>query len=234
MTYVPVIYDWRSTIVPVDQVFRAGGNAVAGGMTLGGASVESPEPGGRGELVLEVAALANANSNLDASWTVSRLLNGAVFRVRLFSPTVQLVPDSALGGSTELGVMWSNGLGWAGNVPWAFDPSASVTAIAAKGSQSFTVDMAALGQVLGLGHVIGFRLEGYDFAHVVTDIGYSAANVATVTVSPPLRRALAVGSAMKFRPSFTCTCVNAREVMGTFNYGTSMKLATLRMVEVML
>lgn len=231
MTYTPTIYDWPGTVVPVNQVFRAGGLSIMGGMTLGGASVENPEPGGRGELVLEIAPIANADANLAASWLSSRMLNGAVLRIPLFQPTVQIVADSVLGGSTSAGVLWSNGFGWAGNVPWRFDPAASVTAVAAKGASSFVVNLTSLGQVLAIGHVIGFHTAGYDFAHIVTDIAYDATNQATVSINPPLRRALAVSDPMKFRPIMLATCTNARDAMTNFRFGTSMTFNPLRLVE---
>jgi hypothetical protein len=139
MTYSPTVYDWRYTVQPFKQVFFAGGMALDGGMTLGGAAVESPEPGGRGELRLEFGQIANTDANLDASWLASRIMNGSVFRLKLFYPTVQLVPDSDLGGSTESGVLWDNDLGWAGG-PWAFNPQAGLIGVALKGASTVRVN----------------------------------------------------------------------------------------------
>ena len=231
MTYTPTIYDWRYTVMPYQQVFRAGGVALDGGMTVGGVGVESPEPGGRAELLMEFGKIANADANLDASWLASRMLNGAVFRIRLFAPTVQLVADSALGGSTGLGVNWSNNLSWSGGAAWAFDPQAGIVGTAAKGASSFVVNMAPYGQVLKIGHVIGFHIGGYDFAHVVTNISYNATNRATVEIQPPLRRALGALDNMKLRPTATVTCVNARDVVGNFLYGISATVNPARFVE---
>lgn len=231
MTFTPTIYDWRASVEPMSQMFRAGGTSVAGGMTLGGASAESPEPGGRSELLLEFGPLAGSSANLDASWLVSRLIGGNVMRVRLWAPTVQLVADAALGGNTGLGVNWANNLRWANNLGWAFDPSAAVTVAGAKGATSFTADLVSYGRVLSIGHVVGFHLSGLDFAHVVTDISYSAANAATVTVSPPLRRAVTTSDRMLFRPTMLAVCSNAREVATNFKFGTQMALNAVRMVE---
>ena len=231
MTYVPVIYDWRDTVVPVKQVFIAGGQSLDGGMTLGGASVENPEPGGRAELRLEFDPFATAATNLDASWLASRMLNGSVFRIRLWQPTVQLLSDTILGGSTDLGVNWDNNLGWDGDVPWAFEPSSPITQGGAKGATQFRYNTVDYGRVLQIGHVIGFHSEGYDFAHVVVDISYPLTNRALVTVHPPLRRTITIADRVLFRPSMLATCVNAREVVGTFVYGTSLSFGPARFVE---
>jgi hypothetical protein len=231
MTYSPTIYDWRYTVQPVQQLFRAGGVALDGGMTVGGIGVESPEPWGRAELLMEFDRIASAAANLDVSWLASRMMNGAVFRIRLFYPTVQLVSDSALGGSTELGVNWSNSLPFSDSMAWAFDPQAGIVGTAAKGAASFVVNMAPLGRVLKVGHVIGFHIDGYDFAHVVTDISYSATDRATVEIQPPLRRALAATDVMKLRPIATVTCTNAREVVANLLYGTTATVNPARFVE---
>lgn len=230
MTYTPTIYDWRDTVLPMKQVFIAGGQALDGGMTLGGASVESPEPGGRAELRLEFGPFATVETNLDASWLASRMLNGAAFRIRLFAPTVQLIPAASLGGSDDAGLLWDTGLGWDGTT-WAFEPSAAVTVGGAKGATTFRYNTAEFGNVLKIGHVIGFHSEGHDFAHVVMDISYPAVNRALVTIEPPLRRAITTADRVLFRPSFTATCVNAREVVGNFIYGTSMSFAPARFIE---
>jgi len=231
MTYTPVVYDWRSTVQPVNQIFFAGGVAQDGGATVGGVSVESPEPGGLGELRMEFAPFANADSNLDASWLASRMLNGSVFRIRLFSPSVQLLSDTALGGNTAVGVTWSNGLGWSGNVNWAFDPSSPITATRDKGEATFRYNDSEFGRVLKIGHVVGFHLNGYDFCHTVVDISYPTANRTEVTIQPPLRRALTTNDRVTFRPIMTAVCVNARDVVGNLRFGTSLNFNPAHFVE---
>ena len=230
MTYTPTIYDWRDDVQPLDQFFRAGGASVAGGMTLGGASIENPEPGGRAELMMNFSRLALASANLNASWTLSRILNGSVMRIRLFLPSVQIVTDAALGIVSTAGVTWSNALPWSSGQPWRANPSAPITAAASKGASTFTCDMSGPGQALKIGHVIGFHVE-YDFAHVVTDIAYSSANEATVTVQPPLRRALTTANQVLFRPVMLVTCANARDVADNFRWGQSMALNSAKFVE---
>jgi hypothetical protein len=231
MTYTPIIYDWRDTVLPYKQVFFAGGTAMHGGMTIGGVSVMSPEPGGRAELRLEFAPIADATANLDASWLASRLMNGNIFRIRLFSPTVQLVPDSDLNGSTENGVNWSNNLGWEGDVPWAFDPKVGVVYTANAGATMITLNFVALGRVLKIGHLIGFRVGGYDFTHKVVDVSYDARDKATVTMEPPLRREVSFLDVAYLRPAMLATCVNAREAVGNFLHGTTMSFGPMRFVE---
>lgn len=197
-------------------------------MTLGGASVLHPEPGGRAELVMAFATFADAETNLDASWTASRIMNGTVWRIPLYG-SVQLVSAADL-DVPDTGQTWANGAAWANDENWRANPFAYVTAAASKGAASFAVDMSILGDVLKIGHVIGFHLDGYDFAHMVMDIDY-VDGVATVTVEPPLRRALAIDDYLLFRPVMTATCANAREVAGNFARGRAMTFGTARFVE---
>jgi hypothetical protein len=231
MTYSPTIYDWRDTVLPFKQVFLAGGTAVSGGMTIGGAAVESPEPGGRSELRLEFGSIAGRDANIDASWLASRLLNNNVFRIRLWQPTAQLMTDADLGGSTDAGTLFSSDTAFDGDVPWLFDPSSPVTLGAEAGETSFRYNDSGYGRKLRVGHVIGFRKDGYDFAHVVTDINYPTTNRTEVEVSPPLRRRITTSDRVLFRPAMLATCVNAREAVGTYLYGTTMGFGPMRFVE---
>ena len=228
MTYTPTIYDWRSLCAPINQIFRAGSLATQGGMTLGGASYENPEPGGRAELFMEFAPFATPEANRAASWTVSKLVSGSVFRVPLYE-TVQVV-DSTEFGLTG-GLRWANNLPWSNGQFWKFNAFASFNAAAARGVVSISVDMSAHGEVLQLGHVFGTRLDGYDFTHVVEDIEYDASDVATITFSPPLRRAATTADEINFRPTMLVQCINAREVMTNFQSGRHMQLSPARFVE---
>lgn len=201
MSYTPTIYDWRTSVIPASQIFVAGGQSVIGGFTIGGALSESPEPGGRAMLDVSFNAMKTA-SNVDASWTMSRILGGSIMCVPIVS-SPQLVPAADLDGAEfDLGVPWGNDQPWGNGENWAYDPSSIVTEIALAGSASFKADLSGYGEVLTVGHVIGFKSGSYHFAHVVMNISYSAASVATVQVSPPLRRDLAVGAEMMFRPKF--------------------------------
>ncbi len=231
MSYSPQIYDWRKLCAPIDQVFRAGGQSVAGGMTLGGASYENPQPGGRGELVMNFAPFAAKEANLDASWTISRMMAGAVFRIPLYN-SVQLVLSTDIPGApTTDGLPWDNNGPWDSLLNWEWSPASFLSVSALAGSETFTVTLAT--QILKIGHVIGFSSGGAESAHTVMDISYSA-GTAEVTVSPPLRRDLSVGDPMLYRPKMLATCINAREVMTNFQSGRHMTFGTANFVEVLL
>jgi len=212
MTYTPTIYDWPSSVEPHSQYFRAAGGSVAGGMTLGGASVENPEPGGRAELFLEFDRLAADAANLDASWLLSRMTGGNVMRVPLWTPSAQIVSDEALGG---------------------VGTTAVVTVAGTKGGTTFKAALAPYGRVLNEGHVIGFTLGGYEFAHMVMSVSYNGSDVATIGVSPPLRRAVTTSDVMTFRPTMLVTCPNARDVATNYRFGIAIQLNAMRMVEAM-
>ena len=236
MTYTPTIYSWRTSLAPLDQTFRAGGQSIAGGMTIKGVLVENPEPGGRAEMTQQFAAFVTEQQNIDASWTISRILNHSVMRVPLYAYSVQLVSPVALGGTAgnENGIPWDNGSAWDGGSFWDYDPTAPVNTAAAEGAETVLVDMSAFGEVLKIGHVIGFRFGVYDFAHTVMDITYDASDVATLTISPPLRRAITTSDEMTMRPQMMATCTNAREVAGMFSRGRHMAFNAANWVEALL
>ncbi|MEB3419887.1 hypothetical protein ACFSDD_10945 [Salipiger marinus] len=230
MPYAPTIYDWRTNCVPLNQVFRAGGQSGDSGLTLGGVRVGNPEPGGRAELRMGFAAFVTEEANIDASWTISRIMNGAVMRVPVHD-SVQLVSAAALSGPESGGLPWDNGEPWATGAYWEWNPTAPVTAAAARGATSVSADLGDYGQVLKIGHVVGFTVGAYDFAHAVMDISYDADDVATITVSPPLRRPLTTDHALKFRPRMLAVCANAASVMTTFVSGRHMTFGDAVFVE---
>jgi hypothetical protein len=197
----------------VDAFVRAGGEAQPGGVTLGGALLQNPEPGGRAELFMTFPSHFTTQREVnDANWTVSRITNGAVMRVKLYSSS-QMVPAAALLKSAARGVPFDNGQPWKSGESWAWGPSQPIASDALEGDVSFSIDTTKYGDVLDLGNVIGFSVGDGDFTHVVMDIRPDD-GLTVVTVSPPLRRDLAVGEAMLFRPSMLVQCRNAREVMG--------------------
>ena len=217
MTYTPVFYDWPQDVQPISQLFRAGGVAIDGGMTLGGASVENPEPGGRGELLLGFTQFADPDTNRRAGWMLSRLLNGSIMRVRLWTPSVQLITLADL-GLTVVGNDWTS------------NPTAPITTAAAKGAVTIIIDMTAYGPVMGRGHVLGFASGSYEFAHEAMNVVY-AGSIATVTLAPPLRRALTISDVAKFRPSMMVTCSNARDVANKFKWAQTMAMNDANLVE---
>ncbi|MEL7281345.1 MAG: hypothetical protein AAGK79_13380 [Pseudomonadota bacterium] len=230
MTYTPTIYDWRTSCAPFDQMFRAGGQSIAGGLTTGGARTESPEPGGRAELFWSFRRFGTTQQNRDASWLASRMLNGNVLRVPLVIG-VQLVPETDLTPPADLGLTWANDKPWSNKKNWRWNPRVAVTVAALKGATSLTVDMSDFGEVLQIGHVIGFTVDGYEFAHMVMDVEYTDAGAATITVEPPLRRAVTTDDTMQFRPKMLVVCRNAREVGTQFQRGLHMQFAAAQFVE---
>ncbi|MBN8292803.1 hypothetical protein JI664_12585 [Rhodobacter sp. NTK016B] len=230
MTYAPTIYDWRKVCAPLNQVVRAGGSSDAGGMTLGGASVQYPRPGGRIALTMDFATFATVEQNEAASWTISRIMAGALMRIPIFR-SVQLVPAGDLSGSDEPGIPWANGEPWANYENWAWNPSAYIPAVALKGAETFTLSTNGLASALRIGHLVGFHIDGYDFAHVVMEIDPNGDGTSEVTVAPPLRRSLAIGDRMRFRPTIIATCINPDEVVGTFQYRRRMQFGQARFVE---
>lgn len=232
MTYIPTIYDWPPVVAPISLAFRAGGASVQGGMTLGNVGVQSPEPGGRGVLTMDFVMFANAETNLAASWVLSRIMGGNIMRIRMFAPSVQLVPDSVFGINSGVGIKWSDGALWSDGTGWAADPSMDVTNGSAKGTTSFTVNSSGYNRPISPGHLVGFRSGAYDFTHVVMDTFYfNGVNRATLTVSPPLRRTVTTADRLELRPTMLVTCVNAEEVAANFKYGSNVALNAARFIE---
>lgn len=215
MTYAPIIYDWRRSLRPNGQLFTAGGSSVQGGLTLGGASVETPAIGGRASLSMQFTHLPRA-ANVDASWTYSRARNGSVFRIPIRC-TDQLVSASDLNPPDTDGIPWANVQPWANGENWDWNPTATVSA-ALKGTVQVTVDLSEYGQVIRIGHVVGFTVGAYDFAHIVMDI-QSSGDDATLTLDPPLRRSISDGDSLRFRPSMLAVCRNPGDLAGMFEYG---------------
>lgn len=223
------VYTWRASLCCTSALVRAGGDAVIGGLTLGGAAQINPEPGGRATLDLAFPRFwTGAQQNRHVSWTLSRIARGAVFAIRICR-SFQMVPQQAL-TVAETGLTWANGQPWANDENWRANPWVPVVAAAAKGSEVFQADLSTLGQVLQVGHIIGFS-DGHDFTHVVMDVDYDAADIATVTVSPPLRRALATTSVMLFRPTFTGVCAAPDQAAGEQVMRRFQGLAAMTFVE---
>lgn len=229
MTYTPIVYQWPLAVAPIDQLFRAGGMSVAGGMTLGGASTENPEPGGRAELTFSFAALVTLEANKAMSWLASRMMNGAVLSVPIYN-SIQLVPDEEIFGTAADN--FTDTVDQYSDIPVRrWEPFVPVAAIALAGVATVVADLSELGRVLNEGHVIGFRTGDYDFAHMVMAISYSVDDEATITISPPLRRDLAVSDKLHLRPKMLATCANASEVATTFSRGRHMAPSAARLVE---
>jgi len=215
MVYVPKVFTWRPQLVPKSQLFVAGGSSTAGGLTLSGVSSETLSIGGRSSLLMSFNTLKR-EANAAASWTYSRVRNGAVFCIPIRLGD-QLVPAALLDPPTTDGIPWANAQPWATGENWEWNPTAPVTA-ASRGAVEVTVDLSDYGQVIEPGHVVGFSDGGYRFAHMVMDVEADGDD-ATLTLEPPLRRALTSESRLQFRPSITAMCVNPDAFAGAFEYG---------------
>ncbi|WP_226782756.1 hypothetical protein [Oceaniglobus trochenteri] len=231
MPIVPRIYTWRRELVPTDQVFMAGGTSVDGGMTLGGALVQSPEPGGRATLIMGFGLLAR-RANLAASWTYSRAMNGAVFSIPIRC-TDQLVDRKGLLPPATDGIPWSEGQPWGNGENWGWNPTAPLVASAGRGTVEVVTDLSAYGPVLQVGHVIGFSVDGVDSAHIVMDIDYDG-DTATIAIQPPLRRAVTEDVRLRFRPSMLATCRNPAEFAAPFGLGRFTRPGSARFVEALI
>jgi hypothetical protein len=84
---------------------------------------------------------------------------------------------------------------------------------ALEGSNVLQIDMLAIGPLLKHGHVIGHDNSGY----LVDDIVYDTLGIATITVTPPLRRNVAAGDPVFFRPWFTGSIANPGEFRTTYD-----------------
>lgn len=234
MTYTVTVHEWPDVLIPSSQTFKAGGQSIQGGVTAGGTLVSHPEPGGRASLQQKFDIFTSHDENVEASWVMSKILNSSVFRVPIWAYSVQLVRAEDLGAShtMEFPGPIAKGEELLSN-DWAFNPRADVTAAALSGTTSVEADLSPWGRILRRGHVIGFydSDSGYDFAHMVEAVSYDAADTATITVSPPLRRDLTTSSKMKFRPKMMATCSNAREVAGLYSVGRHVQFSQVSWAE---
>lgn len=229
MTWTPTVYQWPLAVAPIDQLFTAGGASVTGGMTLGGMATDNPEPGGRAVLSFSFAAVVGSKANVAASWLATASKNGAVFSIPIYN-SVQLVPDNEIFGAaadnfTDVYDQFSP-------IPERrWEPFVPVTATALAGAEIVVASLADLDRVLLPGHVIGFRSGAYDFAHLVTDITYDAGDIATIRVSPPLRRNLAINDKLHLRPRMVASLTS--DIGQLFTRGRHMTPAAVTAVEVL-
>lgn len=231
MAYMPTIYDWRSTCRPRGFVFVAGAQAVSGGLSVGGAYGSNPEPGGRFVIQCEFPAFGDAQAVRDWSWTMSRAKGGAVFRVALWV-NQQMVSADDLNGNRN-GATWSNGQTWDNGQRWQFDPFEEVLEAALAGSTTIKFRSANHGQIVQIGHVIGLMdpdTAKYDFSHVVEDVEYDG-GPATATISPPLRKRMAVGTLVRFRPRCLVTVQDPESLASPLEYNKFARSGGVRLVE---
>ena len=184
------------------QLFHVPGAAVQGGFTSGGAQFIVPEVGGFGQLEIQPALMVDEWALPLASWIMSKG-NGAVVRVRL-APTPQIAWSARKFQSVSPVYNYTTPFG--GELPWEGDAIATFDAAALEGAVSVDVDMTNFGQILQVGHVIGHAYETY----LIDAVSWTGM-VATLTISPPLRRDVAEDDPALLRPWFTGRILNAGE-----------------------
>lgn len=221
MTITYKVYDFPT--FPVEkQIFYVPGLAFSGGFTTGGIRISSPSPGGFGFLDIQPALQIREWDYPLSSWLMSKT-NGEILRVRL-APTPQICNGLQLRTSN---ILWDTDLLWSNFQPWANDLTAMFSANALEGSTSVQIDMSNLGQLLQVGHVIGHQFSTY----IIDEITYDAYDSATVVVKPPLRRDIADGDFVNFRPFFTGSIANPVDIIKTYDAGDN---GNIQMPEIVL
>ncbi|MCR5859727.1 hypothetical protein [Mesorhizobium sp. J428] len=185
-------------IVPRDIKVYALTSRFAPGISRSGKTNGIPEPNGRWAMDLAWARLKNASGSLWYAWFVDALQGGAaVFQVNLWRHVETVTPE-ALGLTDLTALPWSSGAAsptFSDGTGFAFQPTATVTAVALAGTARVSVDTGDYGQVLKPGHLIGFG----DGVNRVMDIEWTG-SVADITLRLPLRSSLAPDDPMRFWP----------------------------------
>lgn len=182
------------------QLFHVPGAGYDGGLTSGGAQFITPEPGGFSVLEIAPALVDNEWLSPDVSWLLSKI-SGQVFRCRLAKS-----PQIAWSKERLDKIDWDN-RGQSRN-----DGVSRFTTSRLKGTTTVTVDVSEFGRLLRPGHVIGHAFDTY----LVDEVTYSG-NVATCTVTPPLRRNIATNDTCEFTPWFTGRISNGEQIRAAYN-----------------
>ena len=223
MTISPTV--WNFPDLPIrGQVFYVPGLVRQGGFTSGGAQFIEPEPGGFGQLDIELALQTNEWNSPDISWLMSKS-NGQVLRVRL-APTPQIAWSSRKFASMPpIHDQITSGIV---QPVWENDAVATFNASSLEGAVTVTVNLQRFGQILRAGHVIGHEFETY----LVENVSYSG-TIAALIISPPLRRNVTTGDAMYFRPWFTGRILNGEEIRSMYQASDNghVKIEKITMVE---
>ena len=199
------------------QLFHVPGAGYDGGLTAGGAQFITPEPGGFATLEM---APAISDTEWDfplSSWVMSKIA-GQVFRIRL-APTPQVAFSRQRGA---VAVPWDNGQLWSNHEAWDGDFTARYAAPSPKGSVTMKFDLTGVGPIVSPGHVIGHESECY----LIDEVTY-VGNVATATVTPPLRRDIATGDNAYLRPWFTGRISNGDQIRAAYGSTGYVKMANI-------
>lgn len=184
------------------QLFHVPGAGYDGGLTAGGAQFITPEPGGFGVLEITPALSDTEWVNPAFSWLMSKI-SGQIMRVRLAA-----TPQVAWSRARIDHLDWD----WVNRDGARNEAVSKFIAPALKGQITASIDVSQFGRLLRPGHVIG---HGYD-CYLLDEVEY-AGNVATLTLSPPLRRDIATNDFCLFTPWFTGRISNGSEVRAAYN-----------------
>lgn len=230
MTINPKV--WAFPSFPISkQLFVATGAAIEGGMTVGGVRMISPEPGGRSMLEIQPSFQVTEWVFPLSSWLMSKT-NGDIFRIRL-APTPQIAGAQVTGGVPWGAEGFYPASPWSNQQNWAGDAVAHYLTSALEGNVTVVLDMSVVGQILRPGHCLGHR----DNCYMVDDIIYDdATNYATVTIKPPLRKAVTAGDLAPLRPWYLGTIANGAEMRASYDAenGGNIQLNRIRFSEVIL
>lgn len=189
------------------QLFHVPGAAFDGGLTAGGAQLITPEPGGLAVLEMQLAISDTEWQTPLSSWLMSKI-NGQVFRVRL-APSPQVAYSKKRGMEA---VLWDNVEPWNNNEPWDGDFTAKFADDALQGQTTVKIDLTGVGPIVLPGHVFGHDFNCY----LVDEITYDG-DVATATITPPLRRDVAEDDDCFLRPWFTGRIANGGDIRSAYN-----------------
>lgn len=225
------VYDWPASVAPAESLFHAPGAAIEGAYTGGGAVSLSPEPGGRAFIEMRFSHLKTHRDMRLASWLISMVANGTVWRVPLYN-SPQLVPLADLGVDASVTeVPWEaldgSDVLWDGGVGWGVDVEAPAAASALAGSAAFTLNLANCNQALLPGHAIGHDNRAYKVMGIV----YDDDELASVTVSPPLRTPIVAGDRITLRPSMLGRVRDVSMFRALFEYGLNLRPGGITFVE---
>lgn len=227
MTVSPVIYNWPSSVIPINQLFYAGGETDEALYTVGGVAAMSPEPGGRAFLDVAFNYTKDDAASLDVSWLMSKVNNGNVFLIPIYRSIQVATPGTLTKTQERDGILWSNGQTWSNGQGWKSSPAAAVDAAALEGETTIVLDMGGLGSILKKGHVIGPSTGG---AHIIDDISY-VGTIATITLNPPLRRDVAEGSRFTLRPKMFCYMESTESFRAMFEGGRWVRPGSCTFIE---
>ena len=191
------------------QLFHVPAAAIDGGFTTGGAQITSPVPGGFSNLEIQLARQTNEWVDPSVSWLLSKA-NGQVFKIRLAKTPQVLTERQITEYMTQPRTLAQH---WYVEQPMDGELHTRFTAVALEGTTTVKFDMSRIGPFLKPGHLIGHDHHCY----MVDAINYDALGEATVTVTPPLRKAIAVNDELLFRPWFVGTITNISNARKTYD-----------------